>query len=342
MGTGPFVFERWQRGSHVLLKRNPAYWAAGRPLLDQVVFKFVPDRAAATAELESGGVDVAALQPSDVDRIAKIPRLQVELRDDGYLNGMQTLEFNLDQPPLADLRVRQAIAHAVDKEFIRKAIFAGRAEVVDSPVPKVLAAYYAPARQTYRFDPAEAERLLDAAGWPRKGGARGERFALVITHYPTNTGARNTAGYVRAALARVGIRATVQDADLPLFVRRVYAERQFGININAVGMLYDPTVGVQRHYVWARPADKGVAMINAAGYTNPEAVDLFRRIAEEADDGRRAALLHRLQDLLAEEIPLLPLVSGGGAVAWSRRVHGYYNSIDLSAGDLSGAWVERR
>ncbi|KAF1044066.1 MAG: Heme-binding protein A [Xylophilus sp.] len=337
MGTGPFVFERWQRGSHVLLKRNPAYWAAGRPLLDQVVFKFVPDPAAAA--LETGAVDVAGLLPSDLDRVAKLPQIAVDVRTDGYLNNMETLEFNLDSPYLRNLRVRQAIAHAIDKEFIRKAVFDGRFESLSSPIPKVLSRYYAPAERQYAYDVQEANRLLDAAGFPRKGG--GERFALTIYFYPGSASFRATAEYIKAALARVGIRVTVQTADMALLTRRVYTERQFDLNINGVGALYDPTVGVQRHY-WSTVHGQRVPFNNASGYANPEVGELFRKVAEEADEDRRAALLRRFQQIVGEEIPLLPLIALQTVSAQNRRVHRYYNSIDLTAGDLSDAWVDEK
>ncbi len=338
IGTGPFMFQEWVRGSHVILKKNPNYWAAGKPHLDRVIFKFIRDPAAISAALETGEVDAARnVSLSDLERLGKNPRLKVDASDDAYLNNASFLEFNLDNPILAKPEVRHAIAHAIDREFIKKAIYYGRADVVNSPVPKVLGAYYDDSTFNYPYDTALANKLLDQAGYPRKNG--GERFSLKLIYIP-GADFRRQGEYMRSALNRLGIKVEILDGDLPTFLRHAYTAHDFDLNINGLGRLYDPTVGVQRIY-WSDGIKNPLIWINASHYNNPAVDDLFRRAAVETNNDTRAAQFREIQQIVGRDLPALPLLTVPTALqVLNARVHNLYNSIDVTSGDFSDAWVE--
>ena len=339
VGTGPFVFEEWVRGSHLVLRKNPNYWRKGHPHLDRVIVKFVRDPAAISTAVETGEVDVAqGVGLADLDRLAANARLKVDDTYDGFLNNASFLEFNVENPILANAKVRQAIAQAVDRNFIRDTIYYKRVEVVNSPVPRVLADYYDDSTFRYPYDLAAANRLLDEAGQPRQ--ANGQRFPLRLSYIP-GAEFKRTTDYLRAALGRVGIKVEVVDGDLPTFLKRVYTTRDFDINVNGLGRLFDPTVGVQRIY-WGDGVRNPLIWINAAHYDNPQVDGLFRQAAVELDAGRRAAQFKQVQQIVGRELPVLPLVSVPSIQVRSARVHGLNNSIDLTAGDLADAWIEAR
>ncbi|MGF6573584.1 peptide/nickel transport system substrate-binding protein [Paraburkholderia sp. GAS333] len=338
IGTGPFVFDQWVRGSHVSLRRNPNYWRPGAPNLDHVIYRIVPDQASISAALETGEVDAATnVGLADLSRLAKLPNLKIDDSYDAYLNNAAFLEFNLDNPVLAKPEVRKAIAHAIDRNFIKDNVFYQRSSVVDSPVPAVLSSYYDDSTFRYPFDVNEANRLLDAAGYPKQ--ADGQRFALKI-NYISGSDFRRAADYLRAALARIGIKASILDGDLPTYLRRAYTAREFDLNLNGLGRLYDPTVGVQRIY-WSDGVSHPLIWINASHYQNQQVDDLFRAAAVETDEGRRASAFRQIQQIVGRDLPVLPLVTVPSALqVYHSRVHNLNNSIDLTAGDFSDAWIE--
>lgn len=338
IGTGPFVFDKWVRGNYVSLRRNPNYWRPGAPRLDRVVYRIIPDQASISAALETGEVDAATnIALADLGRLANLPQLRVDDSYDAYLNNASFLEFNLDNPVLAKPDVRKAIAHAIDRNFIRDRVYYRRANLVDSPVPAVLASYYDDSTFHYPFDVDSANRLLDAAGYPKN--ASGERFAVKII-YLTSTDFRHTAEYVKNALAHVGIKATILDGDLPTYLRRAYTARDFDLNLNGLGRLYDPTVGVQRIY-WSDGVKHPLIWINASHYQNAQVDALFSAAAVETDDTRRAAAFRQIQQIVGHDLPVYPLVTVPSALqVYHTRVHALNNSIDLTAGDFSDVWIE--
>lgn len=339
IGTGPFIFDKWVRGSYVSLRRNPNYWRPGKPLLDHVIYRIVPDQASISAALETGEVDAATgVGLADLGRLAKLPQLKIDDTYDAYLNNAAFLEFNVENAVLAKPEVRKAIAHAIDRNFIKDNVFYKRSSVVDSPVPAVLANYYDDSTFHYPFDASTANRLLDEAGYPKQ--ADGQRFALRI-NYITGADFRRTAEYLRSALSRIGVKATILDGDLPAYLRRAYTARDFDLNLNGLGRLYDPTVGVQRIY-WSDGVKHPLIWINASHYQNPQVDELFRQAAIETDDTRRAAAFRQIQQIVGRDLPVLPLVTVPAVQVYHARVHNLTNSIDLIAGDLSDAWIEAK
>ena len=338
IGTGPFIFDKWVRGSYVSLRKNPNYWRPGKPHLDRVIYRIVPDQASISAALETGEVDAATnVGLADLGRLAQLPQLKIDDSYDAYLNNAAFLEFNVENPILAKPEVRKAIAHAVDRNFIKDNVFYKRSSVVDSPIPAVLSSYYDDSTFHYPFDVSAANRQLDEAGYPKQ--ADGQRFTLKI-NYISGADFRRAAEYLRAALSRIGIKATILDGDLPTYLRRAYTAREFDLNLNGLGRLYDPTVGVQRIY-WSDGVKHPLIWINASHYQNPQVDDLFREAAIETDETRRAAAFRQIQQIVGRDLPVLPLVTVPSALqVYHARVHNLNNSIDLTAGDFSDTWIE--
>ncbi|GJD65268.1 ABC transporter substrate-binding protein [Methylobacterium frigidaeris] len=336
IGTGPYIFVEWARGSHVVLRRNPDYWQPGRPFLDRIVVRFVADTMAVSTALESGEADVSySVALPELERLRSHPRLAVTTASDDYLNNAQVLEFNLDRPVLARREVRHALASAIDRRIITGTIFYGHAQAAGSTIPAALKAYNDEAPFAHPFDLARANRLLDEAGLPR--GPDGTRFALRLTFLPGPT-FRKTAEYLRAAFMRVGVKVEIADGDLATFIRRVYTERDFDFNLNGISRLFDPTIGVQRLY-WSDGIKRPLPYLNAAHYNNPAVDDLFRQAATEVDEAHRRDIFRTIQGIVGPDLPVVALVTIPTVAVQNSRVRRLFNSIDLAAGDFSETWL---
>ena len=320
IGTGPFVFQEWVRGSHVIYTRNENYWDQGKPHLDQLIIRFITDPAAAVAAIEAGEVQVsvANLPLTDIDRLKANPNLVVDTKAAPYSPSIARAEFNLENPYLADIKVRHAIAHAIDKDFIVNTIYLGYATRLDGPVSAELARFFNDDVTKYDFDPAKADALLDEAGYPR--GADGFRFKLFIDPTQPSGPPKQTAEYFVQALAKVGIQVELRTQDFATFVKRIFTDRDFDIAIEGMSNLYDPTVGVQRLY-WSKNFKVGLPFSNGSKYENPEVDRLLEAAAVEIDPAKRVTLFNDFQRLVVDDLPTLDIVTPASITVYDKRVH---------------------
>ncbi|MDX1003377.1 ABC transporter substrate-binding protein [Sinorhizobium medicae] len=319
IGTGPYKFVEWVRGSHALFVRNEDYWGSPKPYLDQIIFRFIVDPAAAVAAIETGEVQVstANLPLTDIDRLKANPNLVVDTDPAPYSPSIARAEFNLENKYLADIKVRHAIAHAIDKDFIVNTVYLGYATRLDGPVSPDLAKFYSPDLPKYEFDPAKSEKLLDEAGYSR--GADGVRFKLFIDPTQPSGPPKQTAEYIAQALAKVGIKVELRTQDFATFVKRVFTDRDFDIAIEGMSNLYDPTVGVQRLY-WSKNFKPGVPFTNGSKYSNPEVDRLLETAAVEIDPKKRLELFNEFQKLVVEDLPTLDIVTPAVITVYDKRL----------------------
>ncbi len=325
VGTGPFRFVAWKRGEYVALERNPAYWDKGKPYLDQIILRVLPEGAAAISALETGEVHLVIDPPlADVDRARRLPGVTVT-RSTGFTGGLAAFEFNLDRPWFRDARVRQAFAHAMDRDFLRRHVWYGFAEAADSPIPVSLSAFHATNLPQYPYDLAKAEKLLDAAGFRR--GSGGQRFAITHDPLPIGQTYKRSAEVIGASLAKIGVRMDIRNQDYAAFVRRVYTARDFDTVQYAASAGPDPAIGTQRFY-WSRNFQLGVAFSNGSHYRNAEVDRLLVAAQSQNDPARRRALYARFQQIVQTDLPKIPLVETNqihlsrGLSSWSVDAYG--------------------
>jgi len=340
IGTGPFRFVKWVRGSYIEYARNDDYWDKGKPFLDKIVVKIITDPAARTVAFEDGSIDLSGDTPvplSDLARLKNSPKLALDSRGYEFQAGVTRIEFNLDNPVLKNLQVRQAIASAIDREVIRKVIFYGYATPLASPIIPS-SPYYDPAPAPYPYDVERANALLDAAGFPRK--ADGTRFALTVDPLPIGELPARTAAYVKSALARVGIAVTVRSQDLPAYLKRIYTDRDFDFSINGMSNLFDPVVGVARLYTTGN-FRRGVPFTNGSHYSNPQIDRLFAQAVEETDEAKRKQLFSQIQQILERDLPDLNLVAPRYLTVYSRAVHNHTTGPDGVSASFADVWLQR-
>jgi len=338
IGTGPFRFVRWNRGSDIVLERNPDYWQPQQPYLDRLIFRFLPDAGATAAALETGSIALATtMAPADVARLRNNGALTIDTRPSGFSAVITSLEFNLDRPALRDARVRQAIAHAIDRDFLVKNIWFGDAVAASSPVPSSLPAFFGTNLPSYPFDLARAAALLDQAGL--QPDSRGVRLALSCDPYPSPP-LLQSAQYLRSNLRRIGVQLNVRQQDAGEFVNRIYTRRDFDTVIYGAAAGPDPAIGSQRFY-WSKNFQPGIAFSNGAHYANREVDALLEAAQVELDPARRRALYLQFQQIVQRDAVTLPLVSYGLPVLSSRRLRDATVSAEGVLGNFAGAWMAR-
>jgi peptide/nickel transport system substrate-binding protein len=339
IGTGPFKFVEHRPGEYYLLQKNENYWGEGLPYLDEIVFQVLPDRAAAANALESGEIQLAAFSAvplADLERISKVPGLKV------YANGYEGLtyqlvvEINHRRKELSDVRVRRAIAQAIDKDFVVKTIFLGYAKPSTGPVPAYDTAFYEPGVAKNAFDPAAANKLLDEAGYPR--GADGVRFKLRLLPAPFFNETKQFGDYLRQALADIGIDAEIVANDSPGHIKAVYTDHDFDITVGPPVYRGDPAISTTVLFQSGLPA--GVPFSNQGGYANPKMDELIAAGAAEPDDAKRVAIYKDLQKLVAEDLPLINVAEFSFITVASDKVQNVSNNPRWAVSNWADTWLQ--
>ncbi|MEW9836861.1 ABC transporter substrate-binding protein [Mesorhizobium marinum] len=309
-GTGPFKFAEHKPGEYYRLTKNEAYWGEGQPVLDEIIYRVLPDRAAAAGALEADEIQLAAFSQvplADLDRISKVDGIKVYSTGYEELTYQLTVEINHRRKELADLKVRQAIAHAIDKDFVVKTIFLGYARLSTGIVPQNAPEFYNAGVPTYAFDVAKANALLDEAGYPR--GADGNRFVLKLLPAPYFSETKQFGDYLRQALAAVGIDAQVVNNDPAAHIKAVYADHDFDLAIAPTVFRGDPAISTTILVASGTPA--GVPFSNQGGYANPTLDALIAKANETVDVAARTALFNEFQQRVAEDLPLINVAEWG-------------------------------
>ncbi len=340
IGTGPYRFKEWARGSHIVYERNPDYWQPDLPRVDRIVYKILPDTGARSIAFENGSGDLGYRTPvalADLDRLKKVPHLVFETKGTSYSYNVSCLQFNLDSEYFKHLKVRQAVAHAIDRALLIKTVAYGYGTVCYSPIAPGLKAFHDPAPSPYGLDLKKAEALLDEAGYPR--GDNKIRFRVPLDYNPIGDESRRASEFLRAALGRIGIGVDVRAADASAFVKRIYTDRAFDFTYNGHSNLFDPTVGVQRIY-WSKNFKKGVPFSNGSHYDNPKVDALLEGAAVEIDPVKRKQMFFDFQKIVAQEIPDIPLYSPLYLTIKNKRVHDESLTADGVEANMAQVWLD--
>jgi peptide/nickel transport system substrate-binding protein len=232
--------------------------------------------------------------------------------------------------------VRQAITHALNTAAICKIIYYGTFEPCASPIAPFLKEYHDPAPTPYPFNIAEAEKLLDAAGYPR--GAGGTRFHVMFEASPIVEESRRLGDFVRAALSRVGIGVEVRASDVGSYIKRVYTDRDFDICCTSFSNLFDPTVGVQRIY-WSKNILKGVPFTNTSYYRNARVDTLLETAATEPDPAKRVAEFMEFQQIVMHDAPDINVGVPHWYTIHNKRALGHSVTADGIEGNFAFAYM---
>jgi len=336
VGTGPFRFVGWERGSAVTLEKNPEYWDKSKPLVDRVVIRTIPDAAARSVAFEAQEVDLGGSMPvalSDARRLKDLPQFVIPDKGFEAFAAQAWIEFNVRRPELRDVRVRQAIAHALDKNFMVRAIWLGFGTVATGPISTALKQFYSKDVKTYAFNIEQANKLLDDAGYKR--GANGIRFKITHDPLPIAEFYFRTGEYFKQALQKIGIDVELRTQDYATWIKRIYTDNDFDSQNATSYNLPDPSMGVKR-YFWSKNIAKGVPFSNGSGYSNPAVDALLESAQVENDAAKRVEQFASFQRIVTEELPQITIADIQWFQLESRRVRGAANGPYGMHGNLAG------
>ena len=302
IGSGPFRVVEFKPRESIVLEKYPGFFIKDRPRFDRVIFRIIPDPAAQAIALERGEIDLLPGGTlSQFNQLAKSPQVVVSRKGGEAIGPLGWLAFNLKKKPFDDVRVRQAIAYAIDREFIVKQLHQGITKVATGPIAPG-SPYYTDKVDPYRLDLDKANRLLDAAGLPRD--AKGVRFAMAIDFLPnTPDNSQTIAEYLRPQLKKIGIEVTVRTSpDFPTWARRV-STHEFDATMDGAFNYGDPVIGVHRTYLSSN-IKPGVIWSNTQSYVNPKVDELLAQATTERDVEKRKRLYAEFQRIVVADAPV--------------------------------------
>lgn len=302
IGLGPFKFKEWRAGEYIHLVRNENYFKPGLPYLDEIYFRVILDAATRVVALESGEVHLASftdVEPIFVPQLMKNPALEVTHKGYEFLAPLSWLEINNRVKPLNDKRMRQALMHAIDRNFLKDKIWFGQAKVATSPICSVTN-FYDPTVPKYDYNPQKAEALLDDMGLKR--GAGGVRARFKLLQFPYGLSWTKASEFVKQQLAAIGIEIDLEATDAGGWAQRV-SNWEYELTFNYELQFADPALGVSRTYISSN-IHKGVPFSNTEGYSNPRVDDLCEKAASSLDPEERRRIYAEVQRVLIEDVPV--------------------------------------
>ena len=332
VGTGPFKFVNYDNAQQVCdLEAFAEYWE-GAPKLQTVRVRVIADMNAMQSELQAGRVDIAplptSLSPDAVKRLEKDPNLQVKVFGG---SNVFLLTLNTTAPPLDNVKVRQAIAHSIDRESLIRDLLLGYGKIAHSIIPEESWSY-TPGK-TYSFDPARAKQLLDEAGFtdPDGDGPR-MRFAKPVLYKVSGSSiaGRQYAGVIQNYLKNVGIPVEIQTPEAnTLFdeLRRGNFQIAYSqwVGGNQDPIFYKDLFATSEIPTETRPSR------NRSRYSNPELDKLLEEAVNTFDRQKGKELYTRIQEIVSTDVPVFPMWYQSNIVIARKNV----GNIQVNA---SGDW----
>ncbi|MGH7367220.1 MAG: peptide-binding protein [Candidatus Rokuibacteriota bacterium] len=323
VGTGPYRFQEWNPGEKVVLIANPDYYE-GRPYLSRIVYRVIPSQATIFLELKAGGVDyVSTLTGIQYARQTEYPAFRKAYNKFRYPGSAYTfLGFNLTDPRFADRRVRHAFAHAINKQELIDGVRLGLAREATGPIRPGTWAYTDDVAR-FAYDPAKARALLAEAGWKDRDGdglvenREGKPFTLTIRTNQGNDERKKIAEIIQQRLKGVGVKAEIQLIEWAAFIKEFVKPRRFEVVVLGMGTGTDP----DQFVVW-HSSQRGPDQMNRTGYANPEVDALLEAGRASCVRSERVRYYHRIQEILAQDLPMIFLYTADALPVVAARVHG--------------------
>lgn len=304
VGNGFYRFGRWERGQQLVLEVNPEM-PEGRAALDRIILRFVPDINAALTELLAGQGDLLRIPPEHLGRVEASPNTD--------LHGAPRIRpawiaWNVNMPPVDDVRVRQAILRGIDREAIADGLFGDVGEAAYSPIPPSLWEY-ADVAQPNAYDPDAARALLDAAGWRDANGdgireKEGTELRIPIDYISSDQVRQDVLVAMQSMLREIGVEIVPRAYERTAWVERLRGQEFVG---SSWGWGWGPgVVGPNAEMVF-HTRSIPPAGANFAGYSNPQVDDLIDRALATRDTTELREVWNRFQEIVISETPYSPL-----------------------------------
>ena len=341
VGTGPFLFDAWDKGSEVRLKANDDWWASdlpaeqggGGPNVDRIVFRSIEDNSSRVASLSGGQLSGAdGLTPDDVPTVEENPDLKILTRPPlniGYL------ALNTQKEPFNDLNVRKAMAAAINMEEIVQAFFGDTAQVATNAYPPTVP-FWREATEPYGYDPEEAKRLLEEAGLA--DGFDMQLWFMPIPR-PYMPDGRGVAQAMQRDLEQVGIRAQLETREWGTYLEETGRGTHDACILGWTGDNGDPD-NFLNVLLSSKSATEENAL-NVAFYKNPDLDEVLDQGATTIDENERRRLYEEAQTIVNEDVPWVPIDYAEPPLGFQKDVSGVtpnptaseaYNRVEFGGG----------
>jgi len=304
VGTGPYRFVEWRSGEKVVLEANPDYFEK-QPYIHRVVYRIIPDPSTMFLELRSGGLDYMGLTPLQYARQTDTLAFKRRFEKYRYLDFSYTyLGFNLRRPLFQDVRVRRALAHALNKQELVDGVLLGLGTEATGPY-KPGTWPHNPDVRRYEYNPAEARRLLAEAGWHDTDGdgildRDGRPFAFTIVTNQGNDTRTKSGEIIQRRLQEVGVSVKLRVIEWASFIKEFINPGDFDATILGWTITPDPDA----YNVW-HSSKTGVGELNFVGFKNAEVDKLLEEGRHTLDQQQRKRIYDRFQEILAEQQPYI-------------------------------------
>jgi peptide/nickel transport system substrate-binding protein len=320
VGTGPFSFVEWVKGDHITLEKNTSYWGTA-PTIDKLVFRVIDDPSSRYLALQKGEVQGMEFpSPDDLPKITQDTNLTV-MSEPGLNVGYLAMNMGTDTPgyqkQFGDVRVRQAINYAINKQDIVNQLYKGTASAAVNPIPPTLWGYN-DAVQDYTYNPAKAKELLKAAGYPN--GFKTNLWAMPVSR-PYMFDPKAIATAIQADLKAVGIDAEIVTYDWGTYLKKTEAGEHAMCLLGWTADYADPDDFL---YVLL---DSDAATVGSAGnvafYRNPTVHSLNKQAQMTTDFNKRVDLYKQVQVIVHNDAPWVPLAYAKQTLVFAKNVKGF-------------------
>jgi len=311
VGTGPFVFRRYDKDAQIRYAAHPQYWR-GKAAIDNLIFAITPDSAVRLQKLKAGECHVSVYpKPAEVEVLKKDPAIQV-MQENGLNVGYLT--FNVKHKPFDNADVRRAINMAVNKKAIVAAVYQGAGQVAVNPIPPTMWSYDKSVKD-YEYDPAKARQLLAKAGFAN--GFETRLWALPVQR-PYNPNGSQMAEMVQSDLAKVGIKAQIVKYEWAEYLKRAKGGES---DIGMFGWTGDN--GDPDNFMASLLSCAAVGGSNYGQWCDKEYDDLVTRAKQTADQAERTRLYQKAQQVFKREAAWVPIAHSVVYQPMRRNVQGY-------------------
>jgi len=307
MGTGPYMLAEWKKGEYILLKKNPNYWEKGLPLLDQVKIAVVPDDNSRILQIQGGDIDGMYDVPlSRIPDLKKDAKLQVGLYTSTYNNF---IVLNTRTGLLSDVKVRQALNYATDKQALINVVNFGVGEISNSFMPNG-ALYWNKDQKGYPFDLDKAKQILKESGSPNGG-----KVAIMVR--AGGATALQLATVLKDMWSKIGIDLDIQQLESTI-VTSNYRANKFEMYASGwTNDIIDPDELVSYAILPEQTQNYHT------GWTNQQAIDAAKQARATLDSATRQKLYYQVQDLHMQDAPFIYLYTLPYVDVLKKQVQGF-------------------
>ncbi len=321
IGTGPYKFVEWKTDERIVLEVNEDYFE-GRPYIDRIIYRIVPDQAVQFLELRKGTIDTMGLTPDQFQKEAVNKEFQDKINKFRYPSfGYTYLGYNLRNPLFKDERVRRAITYAVNRQEIIDGVLLGLGQVSTGPFPPTSWAYNKTV-PVYDHNPEEAKELLYKSGWQDSDGdgildKDGKPFSFTLMTNQGNKMRQLCATIIQSNLKQIGIRVKIRILEWASFIHQYIDKKNFEAVILGWSLSRDP----DQYSIWHSSQIKE-GQYNFVSYSNPEVDRLLVEGRRTFDTEKRKEIYHKIHAILAEEQPYTFLYVADALPVVHKRFHG--------------------